>query len=794
MLKRTLLLGLSLLALAPAILAQALLFNGASDFVKIPSSRNLQLRNFTLEAWVYIAGPGSTTGTGNGQGFEAKSIVPLITKGRAENTSTTASLNYFLGFRASDRKLVADFVDTSAAKLNHPFVGTQSLPLHTWTHVAVTYNRNGTWKMYINGKQDALLSLGQPCVPLSGSTANVAFGTALNMAGAPEGFFKGKMDEVRIWNKVRSASEVMAGHNQELSFAPGLVSRYSLNENNGSFALNSVTIVNHGALVNNPKRTTGYNGFVINKAPEAPVLATSVNQAVSSSTTSANLCVSVKDPEDRPVTVSFYGRKKTSAQKFTMVLLPDPQYYVAEPQGTGYIKGAYNIMFKSQTRWIAANRADRNIVYVGGLGDCTDHGDRFSKEWKRVDTAIKTLEDPALTGLPEGIPYGLPVGNHDQAPRGDANGTTYFFNKFFGASRFAGKSYYGGHYGINNDNHFQFFKASGIDFLVICPEWDMSSGFSAPGRVLDWMENLVKTYPNHKVIILSHYLINLSANFTPQGKAIYNRLKTYPNLMLLAAGHVVNENTGAGEARRSDVYEGRTVHTITQDYQARYGGGNGLLRIYEFDPSKNKVDVQTYSPYTNKYETDENSQFTLDVDLGKPSTDTTDFKLINRRTGISSGNSTCFNWQDLEPNTEYEWYARVYDGQYSVKGETYTFTTGGEPTSKTANTIINPTTGSTAATDRITESLPEQPVTNGFKVFPNPNSTRFVSVGLQEALPEGNIEIYNISGQVVLKKRITGSAKVITFEHNLASGMYKVVVRKSDNAILNTSNFIINRQ
>jgi hypothetical protein len=310
------------------------------------------------------------------------------------------------------------------------------------------------------------------------------------------------------------------------------------------------------------------------------------------------------------------------------------------------------------------------------------------------------------------------------------------------------------------------------------------------------MENLVKTYPNHKVIILSHYLINLSASFTPQGKAIYERLKTYPNLMLLAAGHIVNERTGAGEARRSDVYEGRTVHTITQDYQARYGGGAGLLRIYEFDPQNNKVAIQTYSPYTNTYERDASSEFTLDVDLGKPVTeDTSAVALIGRKTGIASGSSTCVTWPGLEPDTEYEWYARVYDGQYSVKGETYSFTTGSAPAPETANVIINPTTSSTAAADRMIESLPEdQQVSNSFKVFPNPNSTRFVSIGLQEALADGTIEIYNISGQVMHKRRINNSAKVITFEHNLPSGMYKVVVRKNDNTILNTSNFIINRQ
>ena len=77
------------------------------------------------------------------------------------------------------------------------------------------------------------------------------------------------------------------------------------------------------------------------------------------------------------------------------------------------------------------------------------------------------------TQMIDGLPFGIAVGNHDQAPAGDPDGpTTILFNQYFGAERFLGRAYYGGHHGNNNDNHFQLFSASDMDFIVVHLEYD----------------------------------------------------------------------------------------------------------------------------------------------------------------------------------------------------------------------------------------------------------------------------------------------------------------------------------
>src|SRR5207253_6772408 len=87
------------------------------------------------------------------------------------------------------------------------------------------------------------------------------------------------------------------------------------------------------------------------------------------------------------------------------------------------------------------------------LGDCVENGDNGGDtiEWGNAWGALSRLENPISALLPYGIPYGVSVGNHDQSPEGSATGTTALYNAYFGVGHFAGRSYYGGHFGTNNN-------------------------------------------------------------------------------------------------------------------------------------------------------------------------------------------------------------------------------------------------------------------------------------------------------------------------------------------------------
>jgi hypothetical protein len=312
------------------------------------------------------------------------------------------------------------------------------------------------------------------------------------------------------------------------------------------------------------------------------------------------------------------------------------------------------------------NRAARNIAYVAHYGDIVESGDNSGNpaQWLLASGALSRLEDPVGTGLPEGIPFGMTVGNHDQSPNGDAAGTTTFYNQYFGASRFAGRSYYGGHYGGNDDNHFDLFSASGLDFIVIHMEYDTAP--DAP--VLAWADSLLAAHGTRHGIVVVHNLIGTGnpGTWSAQGTAVYNALRDRPNLFLMLCGHA------AGEGQRADTYGGSTVYTVLADFQSRTNGGDGWLRLFEFSPANNEVRVRTYSPTLGQYETDANSQFTLPHAM----TASVPFELIGQVSGTASGETASLTWAGRDMDTEYEWYATVSDGNSTVTGPVWSFTTG----------------------------------------------------------------------------------------------------------------------
>ena len=648
-------------ATTPAEGAFALDFNGSDAYVTFGPAPALGLASWTVETWFRRdgAGVGTTTGT-NG----IASAIPLVAKGRNETEASTVDMNWFLGIDAANGVLVADFEEGSAGVSpgrNHPVSGITTIQSGVWYHAAATYD-GATWRLYLNGNLETELSVGQPAQ--SSSIQHAAIGSALNSTGVAAGFLNGVVDEVRVWNQARTLSQIRTTINQQISTSqPGLVARYGLNEGSGTLVNAGAGTVVNGTITGVSWSWTGGGPFdlVINDPPALPLLDAPPDLATGVST-SPVLETSVTDPEGDAMTVEFWGRPAPVAAppNFTLIALPDTQYY------TGALNGGTPAIFTAQTQWIVDNRAARNIVYVGQLGDCTEHGDNGGNpiEWQRADASLSLLENPMTTALADGIPYGVAVGNHDQSPSGNPTGTTTFYNQYFGSARFAGRDYYGGHYGTNNDNHFDLFSASGMDFIVITLEFDQG----ANPAVLDWADSLLAAYPTRRGILTSHYFMNhgFQASFGTQGQLTYNALRARPNLFLMLSGHV------STEGQRTDVFAGNTVYTMLSDYQGRTNGGNGWLRILEFVPASDEIRVKTYSPTLNQFENDADSEFTLSYPMHSGN----GFKLLGSVSGVASGTSAQHVWANLAPGAAYEWYAVAKDTEGETTGPTWRFTTG----------------------------------------------------------------------------------------------------------------------
>jgi len=57
-------------------------------------------------------------------------------------------------------------------------------------------------------------------------------------------------------------------------------------------------------------------------------------------------------------------------------------------------------------------------------------------QWRNATNALYRLEKSGGLFFPNGTPYGVAVGNHDQSPNQNADGTTTYYNQFFGSAHF----------------------------------------------------------------------------------------------------------------------------------------------------------------------------------------------------------------------------------------------------------------------------------------------------------------------------------------------------------------------
>jgi|GEM_PF-2920496 len=279
------------------------------------------------------------------------------------------------------------------------------------------------------------------------------------------------------------------------------------------------------------------------------------------------------------------------AVPFTLVTIPDTQIYVNSglPQ------------FEQQTQWIVDHLDSDHISFVSHLGDIVDSNDNVEAEWQRADTAMDTLD-----GV---IPYSIVPGNTDfDEPYRQGSDAATKYIEYFGPSRYAGQSWYGGS-STDQTSHYQLFNAGGRDFLHLALEWNPRPA------AISWAQSVIDAHSNLPVILTTHEYLGTSGR-TANGNAIFDGLvRGNPQIFMVLAGHVLGE---FHQVSTNDA--GSEVIEILADYQDRYNGTvadpqNGFLQLIDFFPDLNQISVRTYSPTLDQFETDADSQFSFSLDF-----------------------------------------------------------------------------------------------------------------------------------------------------------------------------------
>ena len=306
----------------------------------------------------------------------------------------------------------------------------------------------------------------------------------------------------------------------------------------------------------------------------------------------------------------------SKCEKFSIVFLPDTQEYT-RPANKGTI-------LKQDLQWIIDNKSTYNIKAVMHLGDMTDTN--TEEAWGFNNTVYAATLDKS------GIPYLTGTGNHDylncasnssavdscKYGRGNTNISKY---GKFNNSRFNGKSWFGTY--KYTGNSYITITASGVKLLL------MSLEFAPRKDTICWAESVIKSHPDHKVIITTHAYLNSSADDAKPndsgkytsgyaagsktgglstgagGKELLNELTTrHNNIILIANGHInastfrINKGNAGNWFNEMIVdYQVENIGDGKCDHTHNYGGGGGgWMRILTFDPANYTITAKTVTP------------------------------------------------------------------------------------------------------------------------------------------------------------------------------------------------------
>lgn len=293
------------------------------------------------------------------------------------------------------------------------------------------------------------------------------------------------------------------------------------------------------------------------------------------------------------------------AQKFTVPVFPDTQTEIS----------AKNEMFYSRINWVIDHKDSLNIPMVLHVGDLVNF-DNYN-HWEIASKGYDAFDR-------NHVPYAIALGNHDTEAVGVYDGSaapgnvnqnlrkTFKFNSYFPGHRFENQR--GQYEADKSDNAYYTFKVGDTNWLVLTLEFCPRMG------AINWAGDVVKSYFDYNVIILTHYYLtpkgeigNRNAgygDFSPQD--MYNRLvKLYPNIKFVLSGHV------SGSALRiDDGVEGNKIYQMLQNYQNDDFGG-GYIRLLTFDIDNSTVSAEMYSPFYDRSKEDDSKFVIENVDFLK---------------------------------------------------------------------------------------------------------------------------------------------------------------------------------
>jgi 3',5'-cyclic AMP phosphodiesterase CpdA len=292
---------------------------------------------------------------------------------------------------------------------------------------------------------------------------------------------------------------------------------------------------------------------------------------------------------------------------FTIAVLPDTQ---------GYSQSHPDI-FTAQTAWLARAKERLNLKLVVHLGDLVE-GSWIPAQWQSSRAAMSRLD-----GV---VPYIIAPGNHDYGKTWEernARTRSTHLDTYFPRELFLSMPTFGAFYeeGARVDNSYHTFEHGGQRWLVLALE------FGPRWAVLDWADQVLAEHPDHLAIVVTHaYLYSddtrydelhageqmwspksygIAESEAADGQEIWDALVSrHAGVVAVLCGHTLDDGLG-----RAVSHGASEVHEILANYQMHDQGGQGYLRVMQFDTLTGRVEVRTYSPWRDAFKRDPDNEF-----------------------------------------------------------------------------------------------------------------------------------------------------------------------------------------
>lgn len=223
-------------------------FDGSDDYISISDHSTLDLSaSMTIEFWVYT--------TSNTEAYQW-----VICKSVGDDNE-----NFRIGFSPYNNNIYFDYGDGNQNTQTTSF----TIDTDTWYHMAFSVSAGNTAKIYVNGMEATSYEPNPNATapnPIPTNDSNLEIGRYSNYTK-----LTGRLDELRIWNDIRTESEIRQNMYHELpnpTSETNLASYYQLNSdlsdissnsNNGTFYGGSVSYTPSPAFFG-PKKCLDFDG------------------------------------------------------------------------------------------------------------------------------------------------------------------------------------------------------------------------------------------------------------------------------------------------------------------------------------------------------------------------------------------------------------------------------------------------------------------------------------------------------------------------------------------------------